>query len=293
MKLSPVIFLCYKRPEHTRRTLEALARNRGAADTDLLVFCDGARDDSERGAVDAVRAAASAASGFRSVTVDPSGGHCGLAVSVIRAVTLTLETHRAAIVVEDDLETSPWFLDYMNSALAMYADDERVASIHGYTPVPAELSFFLRGADCWGWGVWRRSWKLFDPDAAALAARFTPELRRRFDFDGAFPYFKMLNDQAVGKIDSWAIRFHAAAFLAGKLTLYPARTLVRNIGMDGSGTHCGCDGGGDAPLSPSRVDPAAEVAESEAMREKFAAYFRASGSTLWRRLKGRLEWLWQ
>ncbi|MEA4863469.1 MAG: glycosyltransferase family 2 protein [Victivallaceae bacterium] len=273
--------------------MAALARNRGAGETDLLVFCDGARDESERAAVDAARAVAAAAAGFRSVTVDAAECHLGLAASVISAVTRTLESHEAAIVVEDDLETSPWFLDYMNRALAMYADDDRVVSIHGYTPVPAERSFFLRGADCWGWGVWRRSWKIFDPDAAALVAGFTPQLRRRFDFDGAFPYFKMLKDQAAGRIDSWAVRFHASAFLAGKLTLYPARTLVRNIGMDGSGTHCGIDAGLEAMPSPSPVDPAAEVVESEAMREKFAASFRASAPTLWRRVKGRLARLWE
>jgi len=292
MNLSPVIFLCYKRPEHTRRALAALARNHGASDTDLLVFCDGARDGSELAAVNEVRSAAASVGGFRSVAVDARPGHLGLAASVIRAVSKTLEAHGSAIVVEDDLETSPWFLDYMNRALEMYGEDGRVASIHGYTPVAADGSFFLRGADCWGWGVWRRSWELFEPDAAALAARFTPELRRRFDFGGAFPYFKMLNNQAAGKIDSWAICFHASAFLAGKLTLYPARTLVRNIGLDGSGTHCKGADEGAAP-SPEQVDPSAEVAESDAMREKFAAYFRASAPTLGQRLKGRLASLWK
>ncbi len=48
----------------------------------------------------------------------------------------------------------------------------------------------------------------------------------------------MLKDQIKGRNNSWAIRWYASAFLKDKLTLYPGRTLVQNIGYDGSGMHC-------------------------------------------------------
>jgi hypothetical protein len=51
----------------------------------------------------------------------------------------------------------------------------------------------------------------------------------------------MLKAYLAGRNDSWAIRWHASMFLAGKLTLHPARSLVDNIGLDGSGTHCARD----------------------------------------------------
>jgi hypothetical protein len=63
-------------------------------------------------------------------------------------------------------------------------------------------------------------------------------LQYNFDFEGAYPFTKMLKDQIAGKNDSWAIRWHASAFLFNMLTLYPCKSLVNNIGMDGSGTHC-------------------------------------------------------
>jgi hypothetical protein len=56
--------------------------------------------------------------------------------------------------------------------------------------------------------------------------------------DGSYPYTRMLQNQIVGKNNSWAIRWYASAFLQNKLTLYPGRSLVHNIGLDGSGTHC-------------------------------------------------------
>ena len=39
----------------------------------------------------------------------------------------------------------------------------------------------------------------------------------------------------------WTIRWYASAFLEDKLTLYPAKSLARNIGFDSSGTHCDSD----------------------------------------------------
>jgi hypothetical protein len=79
--------------------------------------------------------------------------HAGLAGSIIDGVSQVLGSHGRVVVVEDDLLLSPHFLSYMNDGLALYADDERVASIHGYRypgTEPLPETFFLRGADCWG-----------------------------------------------------------------------------------------------------------------------------------------------
>jgi hypothetical protein len=47
----------------------------------------------------------------------------------------------------------------------------------------------------------------------------------------------MLQDQVAGKVDSWAIRWHASAFLREKFTLYPGRSLLQNIGIDLAGSN--------------------------------------------------------
>ena len=138
--------------------------------------------------------------------------------------------------------TSPYFLRYMNDALEFYEDEEQVISIHGYIyPVKDILpeTFFLKGADCWGWATWKRGWNLFEPDARKLLDRLKARrLTRRFDFDGSYAYTKMLDDHVKGKNNSWAIRWYASAFLEEKLTLYPGKSLVFNTGNDASGTHC-------------------------------------------------------
>lgn len=239
---APVVLFAYARLGHLRQTVDSLRANCEAGATSLYVFCDGPKHDGHKSQIDAVRAYVDSIDGFASVKRIYRDQNLGLARSIINGVTEILSTHDSVIVVEDDLVVSPYFLKFMNEGLQQYRDQERVASIHGYCyPVAKKLpeTFFLRGADCWGWATWRRAWKHFEPDGQKLLDRLLNErLVHEFDFWGAYPYSQMLANQVAGKNDSWAIRWHASCFLDNKLTLYPGRSLVNNIGTDDSGTHC-------------------------------------------------------
>jgi hypothetical protein len=277
MNRVPVVVFAHRRPDHLRRTLDALESNTEASRTSVNVFCDGARDEAEKSVVAAVIEEARRPRGFLNVDIIARDCNAGLAASITGGVTQILSSHEAVIVLEDDIVTSPGFLTYMNDALDRFSDDERVVSVHGYSyPTALTEPFFLRGADCWGWGTWRRGWALFEPDGAKLHE----ELRSRaltgeFDFNDTYPFTRMLEDQIAGKNDSWAVRWYASAFLADRLTLYPGATLVRNIGTDGSGTH-----GGKTLRFEDRVADTApdlsglEVAESQQARKAFEDYFR-------------------
>jgi hypothetical protein len=239
---TPIALFTYARPNHTRRTVEALLRNPEASNHDLIVFSDAASTLEKQLAVDEVRAYLATISGFRSVCIHYRPYNFGLSKSIVEGVTEVLRVHERIIVLEDDLVTSPYFLAYMNQALEKYAEDDRVVSIHGYVyPIKKSLpeAFFLRGADCWAWATWQHEWGLFNPNGQYLL----DELKRRrligtFNFNGSYSYSAMLEAQIHGKNDSWAVRWYASAFLADKLTLYPGRSLVHNIGFDGEGVHC-------------------------------------------------------
>jgi hypothetical protein len=239
---APIALFVYNRPTHTQRTLAALKANLLAESSELLVYSDGCRSAADRSAVAAVRAIVNNIEGFRRVTVFERDRNYGLAHSIISGVTDVVREYGRVIVLEDDLVTSRYFLKFMNEALAFYCDVDEVISIHGYLyPVASKLpeTFFLKGADCWGWATWRRGWDLFEPDGAHLLAEIkTRGVQDEFDLFGAYPYTKMLSDQTTGLNNSWAIRWHASAFLKDKLTLYPGNSLVDNIGTDNSGTHC-------------------------------------------------------
>ena len=239
---APIALFAYARPAHLRLTLDSLRANPEAVRTPLVVYCDGPRQPDDLPQTNAVRALVDSIDGFHSVTRIYRDNNLGLAQSIITGVTALLSEYDAVIVMEDDLFVSPHFLHYMNAGLLRYRDVERVASVHGYSyPVsqPLPETFFLRGADCWGWATWARAWRHFEPDGQKLLTRLrSAHLTRAFDLDGAYPYTRMLAHQIAGKNNSWAVRWHAACFLENMLTLYPGRSLVNNIGMDDSGTHC-------------------------------------------------------
>jgi hypothetical protein len=288
---APIALFVFNRPDHTRRTVEALLANEYAADSDLFVFCDAARDARDGPGVAGVREFVHGITGFRSCTVIEKERNIGLANSIIGGVTQVLRKHERVIVMEDDLVTSPFFLRYMNEALEYYKDDDRVASIHGYvypTLLPLPETFFLRGADCWGWATWRRGWALFNPNGRELLSRLQAggELGE-FDFEGAHAYTTMLKDQIRGANNSWAIRWYASAFLENKLTLYPGRSLVINIGIDNSGTNCGTTDTFDVSSSNSPIRVGGiPVEDSPRGRAAFVEFGRRNylGSNVKRRI---------
>jgi hypothetical protein len=238
---SPIALFVYNRPEHTMRTLRALSRNPEAIHSDLYIYSDGAADLNSVSAVNEVRSLIREYSGFKSILIVEQERNVGLAKSILGGVTQLLERFSTLIILEDDLVVSPTFLKYMNSGLDLYRNDERVGSIHGYTypciePLPD--TFFLRGGDCWGWATWARAWRYINLDGSLLMRELEErDLTEAFDLEGAYPYVKMLKNQIQGNNDSWAIRWHASLFLKNMLTLYPGKSLVQNIGHDGTGIH--------------------------------------------------------
>lgn len=241
--LAPIVLFVYNRLDHLKRTIESLQRNAEAAYSLLYVFSDGSKKSDESNNVFAVRDYLKHISGFKSVEIIVRNANLGLANSIINGVSQVIDAHGKVIVIEDDLVVSPYFLKYMNDALEYYKNEEKVISIMGYSYPVREIlpeTFFLKGAECWGWATWKRGWALFESDGRKLLAELKKrKLEYAFDWQGSYPYTKMLKDQIAGKNNSWAIRWQASAFLRDKLSLYPRNSLVDNIGFDESGTHCG------------------------------------------------------
>ena len=241
--LAPIALFTYNRLEHTRNLIESLLKNDLANESQLFIFLDGIKSSKDAKQVEEVREYIHSIKGFKSVIIDESKENRGLANSIIRGVSKILEQYDRIIVLEDDFILSPYFLRFMNDALAIYADVEEVGCVNGHVidlkGYKPEL-FFIRHTDSVGWGTWKRAWQLFEPDGKKLLS----ELEKRnlcgeFDFDGAYPFTDMLRKQIEGKNSSWAIRWRASMLLQNKVSVNTGHSLVEHKGSDGSGTHCG------------------------------------------------------
>ena len=244
MSLAPIAFFAYKRPEHTKKSLESLAKNHGAELSELFIFCDGIKKPEDSEAIQQVRDVVRSQQWCGQVHIIEQEQNMGLAKSVIHGVTDLCAKYGRVIVLEDDLILSPFFLEYINKSLELYEKDPEIIQISGHM-FPVKLAsdndaIFLPFTTSWGWGTWQRAWKYFDPEISGYKLLSNNrQLKCKFNLNNSYPYFEMLESQINGNIDSWAIRWYLSTFIIEGLTLYPIRTLVENIGFDGSGTHCG------------------------------------------------------
>ncbi|MEX0351420.1 MAG: hypothetical protein AB3N15_18505 [Paracoccaceae bacterium] len=242
--LAPVCLFAFNRPDHTRRTLDALAASPLAQETDLIVYLDGPRTEEESPLVEKVASIIQVQNGFASVRLNRRDANVGLAESIRSGVTLTMQEYGRAIVVEDDIVTSQAFLSYMNQALDRYENEKKVWHIAGYNePIAANRDMrgaaFWRLMSCWGWASWADRWQHFERQPQTLINRFRPDDIRRFNLDGVADFWSQVVANDSGELRTWAIFWYATIFLNDGLCLSPHLSYCGNIGFDGSGTHSG------------------------------------------------------
>lgn len=286
--LAPIALFVYNRPEHTSRTLNFLQQNLLAKDSRLFVFSDAARNKKDEEKVNEVRQLIHETKGFYSVEIIERETNLGLANSIIDGVTKLVKEYGKIIVLEDDLITSPYTLQYFNDALEKYKTEDRVMHVGAYMyPLHAtELpeTFFYRIATSWGWATWERAWNNFEPDIGLLISKFDKEKINRFSIDGYMNFWKQMQEFRSGKNNSWAIRWYASIFLKNGLAFHPSRSLVNNIGHDGSGIHSGINDIYNVIINPDPVNffPA-EVKENMLADKEIKEFLRKRKGSLWDR----------
>ena len=239
---APIAVFTYNRPEHLKKTMSSLKENELAAESILYVFSDGAKNESDNSKVKKVREIISNINGFKSVEIIEREKNFGLANSIIQGVTSIINKHEKIIALEDDLLTSPIFLTFMNQSLDHYKSDEKIWSVSGYChpikiPTNYPHSVFLSArASSWGWATWKECWEKVNWDYD-LKPFLKNKLEQKEFARGGSDLVPMLKSQIAKEIDSWAIRWNYAHFKNSAYCVYPVKSLVRNIGTDGSGTN--------------------------------------------------------
>lgn len=241
-KISPIIIFTYRRG--IEKTIRSLLNNNLASQSDLYIFSDGYKNDTDKFSVLEVRKYLRTIDGFKSVTIIESEKNKGLASSIIGGVSEIINKYSKVIVVEDDLIISSDFLEYMNEALNFYNEDKRIWSISGYSPNLPCLNFFnddiyfsLRGSS-WGWATWKNRWASIDWNVSDFEQLKKDKQSIKQFNQGGDDLFKMLELQVLKKIDSWAIRWCYAQYKQNSYSVFPRESKVINNGfMDGMGVH--------------------------------------------------------
>lgn len=244
MEKAPIILFAYIRLDTLQKTVLALQDNYLAMQSDLFVFVDGPKNEEQKQKQKPLIEFLQSVDCFKSVHIEYSEVNKGLDPSIIAGVSSVIDKYGRAIVLEDDIVTTPNFLDYMNQALSTYESDEKVMSISGFglevlTPRDYIADVYLFGrSTSWGWATWKdrwdsvdwniRDWNQFKTDKKAI---------QRFKETGGSDMFSMLESCMEGG-GMWDIRFCYNMFKQNRYSVIPFLSKVENVGFNELATHC-------------------------------------------------------
>lgn len=250
MNYAPVVVFGYNRADMLKNLLESLEKNKNVEKMDLYIFIDipskkKPHDIPLSQEVIKYVNTYKTISKFKNVEIKIAKQHKGLADSIISGVTEIINRYGKVIVLEDDLEVSNDFLDYMQRGLKFYQSDSKVWSLSAYCyekmkfPVRYHKDVFLgTRAESWGWGTWVDRWNKTDWNVKSYV-KFKKDVVGRILFNlGGSDLYKSLEKQMKDKnYDSWAIRWSYQQFRERKYTVYPRESRVMHCGSDTRSTH--------------------------------------------------------
>ena len=244
---TPILLIAFNRPEHTRRTIEALRVQQPPL---VYVFQDGPRANNGNDIINCKN--------VRDVIENQIDWPCDLHTNfseqnrgcrdaIIYAISSVLQENESVIVVEDDIITSPAFYSYMCKALEYYRNRPTVWSIsgHSHSPskfqVPQDYDYDVYASPRlfnWGWGTWRDRWERTDWTMSYYDEFMKHPYEQQAFTRGGDDMIPMLIDEKNGRSSAWDIQFAFAHFANHAVSIVPCVSYTFNIGLDGSGTHC-------------------------------------------------------
>ena len=146
MNLAPIVLFVYNRTDHLSILIKSLKKNKLFKESKLFIFSDGPKDENDKISIQNIRLFIQKELDLFQYELVSRSKNYGLSKNIINGLNEVFNKYEKAIILEDDLELSPFFLSYMNDALNTYENDNNVASISGYIYPIDKLNFSL--IDC-------------------------------------------------------------------------------------------------------------------------------------------------
>jgi len=241
--LPGIALFAYNRPRHLKKTLNSLIQNYNSSAFDIFIFCDGAKKNSDIEKVKKVHKIVRELRHFNNKKLIFREKNIGLANSLLMGITETLKIKKSVIVIEDDLITNKNYLNFMSEGLDFFKNDKLIGSITGYSYTNLRKSeindiFLSQRHASWGWGTWRHLWnKMKWEKKWALKHLKDSNFKKNFNKAGKDMY-QMLAEQLEGKSDTLDIMINLNYFKMNRFCVCPRKSLLYNVGLDGTGIHC-------------------------------------------------------
>ncbi|HEV2832705.1 MAG TPA: FkbM family methyltransferase, partial [Hanamia sp.] len=245
---TPILFLIFNRPNETKEVFDVI---KSIAPQKLYIAADGPRENKE-GEVELCERVKEIVSDinwdcevkklFRAKNLG-----CGKAVS--EAINWFFGNEEQGIILEDDCLPDLSFFPYCEQLLEKYKSDETIISIGGtnlgYDFQNDDSYAFSRFMNMWGWATWRRAallvdyqmnhWKQLKFKKLHLYQKL--QKKKHFDYNWIKLWESYFNMTANKQMNTWDYQWIYTQLYLKKLSVFPSKNLIKNIGFSSNATH--------------------------------------------------------
>jgi|GEM_PF-653478 len=275
----PVVVVVYNRPKHTLEVLKALKQH---DIKNLYIFSDAPKRKEHEQDVSLVRRLIHSID-WTTPKIIEREENLGLAKSIVSAADYVFEKHDRLILLEDDCVPQQHFFDFIHTCLEKYRDNPKVFGVSGYSvSVPGQLLqkypydlYFSPRIGSWGWATWKRAWQHYGRDLRELIVSAN---EKKIDLsqggnDIPIAVERFLKGQLK---DVWTLNWVLSVYLNNGYYIYPTRSHIDNVGMDGTGLHCGKTDKYNSPCATAKPERyPGEVVIDAGIIDNFKGYYKA------------------
>ena len=224
----PLILFLYKRPQNASRLLNLGIQ---AKINTFYIFIDGPKSPQDTTLINqTIKIVKDFQVNHKKISINLfiSSKNLGLQASIVSGLDKVFAKESAAIILEDDCIPSLDFFKFTTQMLTKYKNNPKIMSVTGSGVGEfSKFSYdFSRYQQCWGWGTWKRAWKLYNPTLSNLKPLSWKDQYMKIYFN------TMLFLTKVGQVKSWAFKWSYAHFVNHGLAIIPSGNLISNIGFD-------------------------------------------------------------
>jgi hypothetical protein len=236
---TPILFIVFNRPDTVKQVFESI---RSIKPEKLYIASDGPRSDKpdEDKLVEKVRAVIEEVDWPCSVHKLFRNENVGCKFAVSSAIDWFFETEEFGIIIEDDTLPNNNFYFFIEEMLRRYSDDRRIMMVTGTNyysePEAVDPYFYSEHMTIWGWGTWKRAWKLYDVEMKKWQNIKYKEFFKYKYFNSYWyrHYFYTFDSLEKGYMDTWDIQWNFCCLTNHGLCVTPSVNLVSNIGVFGT-----------------------------------------------------------
>jgi len=225
-----IILFAYNRPSHLRRVLIALEDYK--IKNPIYLFLDGPKNKKDKIIQKEITFMVKTNKNLN-IKFFYYKKNIGIAKSVFRGIDKISSRFKHIIILEDDTIPRKEFFNYTFSIIKKNYSNE-IAAICGYQ-LPEIHSKYRKVINVlvfdnfipWGWSIKSRDWKDFRKN-------YKKERKKKNNIKLS-KLLNLLINKVSNKKNIWSLDFMIYNFLNKKKYIFPTKSLIKNIGFDGSG----------------------------------------------------------